>query len=268
MGNTGRYIYGVAASARAISLGAIGIEGREVYTIPYGGLCAIVHTCAAEPYQCGDEETVKEWVRTHQGVLDDAKKELGTIIPMGFDTILRSEDDAVFPDQVVQNWLKEDSERLQSLIEKMKGMDEYGVQVFYTPSAIAKRVSEESQEIQRIKQEMSGKSAGTAYLLRHKVEGAVQAEMERLANEWFKDFYGRIKHHCSDTVVEKTKKVGGNEVMLLNLSCLVASDRVDNLGEELEGINNMQGLSVHFSGPWPPYGFVAKPVVPVQEEVK
>jgi hypothetical protein len=55
-------------------------------------------------------------------------------------------------------------------------------------------------------------------------------------------------------------------VMLLNLSCLVAREKVDSLGKELEEINNMDGFSVHFSGPWPPYSFVAKPVVTVKGE--
>jgi hypothetical protein len=48
--------------------------------------------------------------------------------------------------------------------------------------------------------------------------------------------------------------------MLLNLSCLVTKENVDNLGNELEEMKNL-GFSVHFSGPWPPYSFVAKPVV-------
>ena len=268
MENRGRYIYGVAASGSTVSLGPIGIEGNDVFTIPHRDFCAIAHSCPAEPYQSGDEETVKKWVKTHQDVLDEAKKVLGTVIPMGFDTILQSKDDAVSPDQVVKDWLKEDSERLQAIMEKIKGRDEYGVQIFYAPGTIAKQISEESQEIRKIKEEMAGKSPGTAYLYKQKVERAVKAEIERLANDWFKDFYARVKRHCDDIVVEKTRKADRNKVMLLNLSCLVAMESVANLGEELEKINNTEGFSVHFSGPWPPYSFVAKPVVPVKEEAK
>jgi len=51
------------------------------------------------------------------------------------------------------------------------------------------------------------------------------------------------------------------KVILLNLSCLVAKGKVDSLGEELEKIDNMEGFSVRFTGPWPPYSFVAKPSV-------
>jgi len=265
MENRGRYIYGVAAGAKAVSLGPMGIGGNEVYTIPCGGFCAIVHSCPAEPYQSGDEETVKKWVGTHQGILDEAKKELGTVIPMGFDTILQSKDDAVSPDQVVRDWLKEDSERLQAVMEKIKDRDEYGVQIFYAPHVIAKQISEESQEIRKLREETASKSPGTAYLYKQKVERAVKAEIERLAGEWFRDFYGGIKGHCDDIVVEKTKKANRNRVMLLNLSCLVAREKVSNLGEDLEKINNTEGFSVHFSGPSPPYSFVAKPTVAASE---
>ena len=51
-----------------------------------------------------------------------------------------------------------------------------------------------------------------------------------------------------------------DRVMLLNLSCLVAKNKVTGLGAELENIDALEGFSVHFSGPWPPYSFVAKPV--------
>jgi len=268
MENRGRYIYGVAAGVKAVSLGPIGIEGNEVYTIPCGGFCAIVHSCSAEPYQSGDEETVKKWVTTHQGVLDEAQKVLGAVIPMGFDTILQSKDDAVSPDQVVKDWLKEDYKRLQDIVEKIKDRDEYGVQIFYAPGLVVKQISDESQEIRKLREEMASKSPGTAYLYKQKVERAVKAEIERLAGEWFRDFYRRIKGHCDDIVVEKTRKADRDRVMLLNLSCLVAREKVSNLGEELEKINDTEGFSVHFSGPWPPYSFVAKPVVPAKEEVK
>jgi hypothetical protein len=130
MENRARYIYGVGASESAISLGPIGIEGNEVYTIPCGSFCAVVHSCPAEPYQSGDEETVKKWVRTHQGTLDEAKKALGTVIPLGFDTILQSKDEVISPDQVVKDWLKGDHDRFQTVMERIKGRDEYGVQIF------------------------------------------------------------------------------------------------------------------------------------------
>ena len=258
MENRGRYIYGVAAGVKAVSLGPIGIAGNEVYTIPCEGFCAVVHSCPAEPYQAVDKEIITKWVLVHQGVLDKAQKTLGTLIPMSFDTILQSKDEVISPDQVVKDWLKSDHDRFQTVMERIKGRDEYGVQIFYAPGLVVKQISDGSQEIRKIREEMASKSPGMAYLYKQKVERAVKAEIERLAGEWFRDFYRRIKDHCDDIVVEKTKKLYRDKVMLLNLSCLVAKEKVDSLGEELEKINNTEGFSVHFSGPWPPYSFVAQ----------
>jgi len=256
----GRYVYGIAASKEAVRLGEIGIEGNEVYTIPYQDLCAIVHNCPTQPYQSKDEEIVKSWARAHQSVLDEVKERFSTTIPLGFDTILQPKDDATPPDQVVRDWLKEDYDRLRTLMEKIEGKDEYGVQVSYEPGVMGKQISEQSEEIKKMKEEMATKSPGMAYMYKQKLEKTVKAEMEKLADEWFKEFYGRIKQHTDDIVVERTKKVDKDRMMLLNLSCLVDKEKVEGLGEELEKINGLEGFSVRFTGPWPPYSFVAKPV--------
>jgi hypothetical protein len=166
----------------------------------------------------------------------------------------------------VKDWLRQDYTRIHEVIRKIEGKDEYAVQISYAPELIVKQISEKSEEVRKIKEEMAAKSPGMAYMYRQKLERVVKAETERLADEWFKDFYGRLKKHTDDIVIEKTGKPNGGQVMLLNFSCLVARDKVDNIGKELEEINNTDGFSVHFSGPWPPYSFVAKPVVTVKGE--
>ncbi len=264
----GRYIYGVAVGGTSVKFGPIGVDNGEVYAIPFQELCAIVHACDAAPYNSDDQDIVKGWVKTHQNVLDKAKERFVTVIPLGFDTILRSKDYAVHPDQVVQDWLEKDYERLCALVERVKGKDEYGVQVLYEPGTIARQISKESEEIKTLTAEMAAKSSGTAYLYRHKLEKIVKARMEELANDWFKDFYGRIKLHCDDIVIERTKRSEGDKTMILNLSCLVAKEKVARLGDELDKIGKLEGFSVRFSGPWPPYSFVAKPAVPAEEQTK
>jgi hypothetical protein len=258
-GEKGRYVYGISAGKQAASLGEIGIEGNEVYTIPCQGLCAIVHNCPTEPYQSDDDEIVKGWVRDHQNVLDAAKERFGTIIPLGFDTILQPQAETGSPNQVVKNWLKEDYDRLYTVMERVDGKDEYGVQISYESDVIGGLIAQRNERVKALKEEMETKSPGLEYMYRQKLEDTVRSEMEQLADEWFKEFYGRIERHSEDIDVNKTKRIDKNKVMLLNLSCLVAEDKVDDLGEELEEIDNMEGLSVRFTGPWPPYSFVANP---------
>jgi len=42
---------------------------------------------------------------------------------------------------------------------------------------------------------------------------------------------------------------------VLNLSCLADRGQAEELGEVLEEIDSMEGFTVRFSGPWPPFSF-------------
>ena len=258
--NNARYVYGITAGGKEVTLGPIGIDGSEVYSVSYEDLSAIIHCCNTKPYQSTDDETIKRWVKTHQSVLDAAKEQFNIIIPLGFDTILKPGNDGTSTDQVVRDWLKNESDHFRAVINQIEGKDEYGIQISYTPSMITKYVPEPSEETIRLKNEIAKKSPGISYIYKQKLEKTIKADMARLADSWFKDFYNRIQKYSVDITVEKTRKLDKGKMMLLNLSCLVAKGKVDSLGEELEKINNMEGFFVHFSGPWLPYSFVNKPI--------
>jgi hypothetical protein len=113
----GFYLYGIADANVSTKLGEIGIEGNEIYTIPYKAISAIVHNCPLEPYKNGDDEVVKGWVKTHQHVLDVATEKFGTVMPFGFDTIIKPEDNATTK-EVLKRWM---SEEFDGLMEKMGG---------------------------------------------------------------------------------------------------------------------------------------------------
>jgi len=252
----GRYLYCVADSGEKVSLGPIGINGHEVYTVPYKDICAVVHDCPAEPYQSADAEVVKAWVIAHQRVVDKAWEKWSTVLPLGFDTIVRDQggDD---PQQDVENWLAADYQALRRKMEAVRGKAEYGVQVSWQPRVIARHIAETSAEIGRLEEDIKSKPRGLAYMYRQKLENALKREMETKADQCFKDFYSRIKKHVCDLRVEKTKKTDDDRQMIMNLSCLVDGDKSEDLGEELEAIDKMEGFSVRFTGPWPPYSFVS-----------
>jgi len=251
----GRYVYCVADAREEVSLGETGIEGDEVHTIPYRDICAVVHSCPAQPYQSDDQEVVKAWVMTHQKVVDAAWERWGTVLPLSFDTIIRGEA-AKSAELNVKDWLKQEYEELKRRIEKVRGKAEYGVQVFWEPKVIAQSLTWASPEIRRLDEEIKTKPKGLAYMYRQKLENLIKREMETKADEYFKDFYGRIRKYTDDVRVEKTKKAEPGLSMIMNLSCLVYRERYSVLGEELGKINRMRGFAVRFTGPWPPYSFV------------
>jgi len=253
--NRGKYLYCVTEGNEKVSLGKIGIENSEVYTMHYKDLCALVHNCSAEPYKHEDKEVVKNWVRTHQEVLDVATEKFGTILPFGFDTIIKG-NEGNDPEKALRRWLEKDYENLKGKMEKIRGKAEYGVQIFWDPKIIGHKIAESNEEIKKLDQEIKSKPKGIAYMYKQKLENLLKKEMEKEADQYFKNFYEKIKSCVSDLKIEKTKRTEEGRQMLLNLSCLVYKDGYKDLGEELEKIDKMEGFSVRFTGPWPPYSFV------------
>ena len=252
----GRYLYCIADSSKAETLGNAGIEGNEVHSVPYKDLCAIVHNCPARPYESKDQDIIKEWVIAHQKVVDAAWERYGTVIPMGFDTIVQGSA-TVDPEENMKTWLKDDYDNLKAKMEKVRDRAEYGVQVFWDRKIVAEKISHKSPEIKALNQEIKSKPKGIAYMYRQKLEGLLRKEIEEQADRYFKEFYEKITPHAEDFRVEKTKKTEDEDKqMLLNLSCLLPKEGSKGLGEELEKIDALEGFSVRYTGPWPPYSFV------------
>jgi len=252
--NQGRYLYCIADSNEKISLGKIGIEGSEVYTLPFGQLCAVVHNCQAQAYESEDRDRVKSWIITHQKVVDSVWQRVETVLPLAFDTIIIGEE-GIDPEENMKNWLEKDYQNLKEKIDKVKSKAEYGIQILWDPKIIIENLASEVVEIKNLKQELQSKPPGTAYMYEEKIKNLLRKEMEKRADQYFKDFYGRIKNEVVDIHIDRTKKVDDNLQMLMNLSCLVVKKEVKRLGEVLEKIKEESGFSIRFTGPWPPYSF-------------
>ncbi|MDI6892507.1 MAG: GvpL/GvpF family gas vesicle protein [Actinomycetota bacterium] len=250
----GRYLYCVANGGQKVSLGKIGVEGNEVYTIPYKDLCAVVHNCPPEPYKSEDKEKVKSWVITHEKVVEVAWGKFGTVLPLGFDTIIGGKEETS-SEENMKNWVRGDYKNLKEKISKLKNKAEYGVQIFWDPKVIGEKLIENNQEIKKLNEDVKSKSKGLAYMYKQKLENLLKKQMEVESERYFKDFYEQIKRCVDEIKVERTKKLEEGKQMLINLSCLLPREKSKTLGEELEKINNMEGFYVRFTGPWPPYSF-------------
>ena len=146
-------------------------------------------------------------------------------------------------------------EILRSTVEAVEA--EYGVQIFWEPQVIARSLAKTSPEISQLEAEIKSQSRGVAYLYKQKLENALKRELESKADQCFKDFYARIRKHVDNIVVEKLKPGDQYTQMIMNISCLLTRGKSAELGEELHKINSMDGFSVRFTGPWPPYSFVS-----------
>ena len=250
-----RYVYGIADQGINEHLGAIGLDGNEVYTIPFKDTCVIVHDCSAEPYKSEDENVVKEWLFTQQEVLDAVDEKYGVVLPMSFDMIIEGKN-GNDPDLAVTEWLEKNYDNFHEKMSVLKNKQEFGVQVILDTSILSEKLIATDEKLSMKKAEIDAKPEGIAYMEKEILKDLLKEKVEERADQYFREFYHRIKKYTEDIVIGKAKKVGGNQQMLMNLSCLVKKDRVSELGNELEKIQNVAGISVRFSGPWAPYSFV------------
>lgn len=245
----GRYLYCIAEGGVPASLGRIGIEGTEVYSVPFKDLCAVVHDCPAEPYRSENQEKMVSWAVMHQNVVEEAWKGSRSVIPVRFGTIVKGQLDGL------RGWLNDNYEGLRKSIERFRDKEEYGIQVFWNADVIAERLVDSIPELKGLKMETGASQGGAAYMHRQLFEKKLRQEMETEAGLRFKKLYYRIKERVEELNIEKTKETSKRAEMLMNLSCLVHRESAMDLIEELDMINNMDNFSIRLTGPWPPYSF-------------
>lgn len=251
----GLYVYCVARGKGNYPLGPIGLDGQEVHTLATGDICAVVHSRQAEPYQSEDPRTIEGWVLAHQGVVSAAKGAFGTVLPMAFNMIVQGGKNGGAAENLMA-WLEEKRDRFTRLLDKLAGKAEYGVQVFWDPEVITAALVQSMPQLRRIRDEARTKPKGLAYMLQQKLAKAAREALEAQANRWVEGFYAQIRACVEDVRVDQLKKAEDGRQMLLNLSCLM--DRgSDTLGRVLDKIQETEGVSVRFTGPWPPYNFVS-----------
>ncbi|MBI2919110.1 MAG: GvpL/GvpF family gas vesicle protein [Chloroflexi bacterium] len=248
-----RYVYCLAAIGEPASLGAIGIEGREVYTVVHRSLGALVHDGPPRPYETRDQEQAAGWVLAHHRVVEAAWQRWGTVLPMTFNTLIAPAEKGAHDSLLA--WLGTEHDSLKRRLDAFAGKAEYGVQVSWNTAHFARQVAQTDPEVNALEKQIGSQSRGLAYMYRQRLESLVRKGVEARAALEFKELYSRISQCVDQARIEKTRVAEGEWAMLLNLSCLVSVGRVPGLKAQLDRIESTDGLSVRLAGPWPPYSF-------------
>lgn len=245
----GKYIYCVADSPEEATLGKIGIGDNEAYSIAHRDLCAIVHDHRMPTAPVG-KQRVLEMIIGHQRTIDAAWEKWRTVLPLTFGTVISASPSS--DRGAVTGWLERDYLSLRQKMDELRGKAEYGVKVFWDSGAAAQALIEAS--LRKLEQEMCDKPKGLVYMYRQRLEHSVRQQMDTEAERVAQSIVERIRQCVDDIRFQNVASPASRErQMMVNLSCLAADGA--RLGEELDLINNTEGLSVHFTGPWPPYSF-------------
>ena len=251
----GIYLYCITNHGQRESFGNIGLEGSEVYTIPFKDISATVHRCRARPYETRDLEKAKSWILTHQYVIDLATKRFGTVIPLTFDIILKGDDAAA------ESWLRDEHDQLGRMLERFKGKAEYGIK-FYMSKEYHNESLSENLQISAPPRTLGNKPKGTAYLLQKRAEQKARAQMNMKSEALTRDLGAMLSSFVDEVTIERKGsraiEDAKDRLMILNLSCLIKDEKVKALGDLLGKLDGSNGLTVKFTGPWPPYSFTSK----------
>ncbi|MDP3027226.1 MAG: GvpL/GvpF family gas vesicle protein [Nanoarchaeota archaeon] len=240
--NNARYVYCISQfNGKQTGFGK-GIEGNKVYILPFEDICAVVHNCSAEPYESKDDSKAKQWIIQHNNIINKVLEEVGKVIPFRFDTIFKEENQLL-------KFLKLNREKIKEKLKQLEGKKEFGIKIFYDENLRKQIAKEKTKQLGELEKENKGKT----YFLRKKIEKEISAELQDKLKEYFTKFYKKISA-CGEIITEKTQEKNG----LANFSCLVPTDKVEELSRVLDEINKLEGFTVRFTGPWPPYTFTFK----------
>jgi hypothetical protein len=249
----GRYVYCVVNNAAKISLGNIGIEKAEVYTVPYKDIAAVVHACQSQPYQSKDANKVMEWILSHNDVVDGATEHFGTVVPFSFDAIVRG------GDVTIKDWLREGYVKFKNELERISQRAEYVVQIFSDHDKLAEKILVGDQALRELKEKIGKMPERAGYLFRRKFELRLNDACNAMRAKLVEEFASRIKGHVEEMEIErKVSRLPENykdKKLIAAFSCLVHRDNVKGLGQALGKISQ-EGYAVHFTGPWAPFSFV------------
>lgn len=253
----GRYLYCVVETTTSDTeaLPTAGIDENSVYLIEADGIGAVVHDCEAV-YDADDLEQVKQWVITHQQVVDAASDVFGTPLPMRFDTVLEGGDESV------EHWLSDHREVIRDELHSFTGTWEYRITLMWDPSPFETRITEQDNRLQELQQRQQQAGAGKRFLLEKQYDKRLQelkqdqrADLAERLTETITPVVNDLAEQESRHALSGDTHASAAQEQILRVAVLADEDAETTLGERLDTIVERDGVAVRFTGPWPPYTF-------------
>ena len=240
----GRYVYCILESEKKPDIGNIGLFDSNVYTVNHKDLNAIISAIPFKETQANVDNII-----AHQRVVEASRK-IGTTLPVRFGVIIKTEEG-------VKNLLVKSYRDFRLKISKFKDKDEFGVKVIFDKNNIKKTkktIHDTSEEVKKIKEEMTNAGDGTAYFLKMKMDEAIKNETLRKIDRLSGEIHSDLARSADDSRLLKTDI----DQVVLNVAYLVKKEDHESFNlklKKLEEKYKKDNLTFHLSGPWAPYSF-------------
>lgn len=252
----GRYVYCLVdiKTGDPTALSVTGIDDEPIFVIDSERVGAVVHECDTL-YDTDDMEQVKQWLLTHQQVIDAAGEQFGTPLPMRFDTIIEGGDASV------KQWLQHHSDVIREELTAFAGAWEYRIHLLWDSSAFETRIKDENERLQELQQRQQQAGAGKSFLLQKQYDKRLR-ELKQQRRNTLLDSLNETVSPVVKELTDQTSQSGphdqpssSTEEHVTRLAVLADEADESTLGSRLDELVEEEGVQIRFTGPWPPYTF-------------
>jgi hypothetical protein len=259
------YAYGFVRGDFDVTRAPSGLDDAKVELAPAkGDVRALVSRLPGAQYAAdilernsGEVAWLSPRAMAHDRVLTWAQ-EHGGVIPLPMFTLWGG-------DAALARAIGKRGPELKRVFKRVLGADEYGVRVHRRDADMLKTIDDIDPDLARLRAEANAASPGQRYLLERKMadqsKQAVRSASLRLARQVFDALKPLARQSIELPLVPEQGGRAPEATLVLNGAFLVDRDRLDAFREALGShVRTYQprGLTFDFSGPWPPYNFVAK----------
>ncbi|HYN86812.1 MAG TPA: GvpL/GvpF family gas vesicle protein [Pyrinomonadaceae bacterium] len=237
-------------------------EGAALELVEAAHLAAVVSSVPLSDYGEGaiearlaDPAWTAARALSHQQAVEFFAR-VADVVPLRFGTIYLTR-------ERVAAMLEENADALGAVVERLRGREEWGVNVYADRDALKEKIVEASERLRGMAQQAEAAAPGQAYLLRKKIESLradeSRAEMKRVASEVETEL-GAAAEGAARLRVFKDESSERGEAVAAKLAFLVARGRFEEFREAAESLAARRaphGFRFELTGPWPAYNFAA-----------
>jgi hypothetical protein len=256
------YVYGLVRDGFRAARLPPGLDEASVELRTAGGFSALVSRLARAEY---DSEAVERnsgnvpWLSpramAHDRVLTWAQ-EHGGVIPLPMFSLFSDE-------RALSTALERQSATLRDAFQRVSDADEFGVRVHRRDDRMMAVVDELDPALATLRAEANAASPGQRYLIERKIAEEGKAAVRAAAKRMARGIFDRLQALSRQAVARPLTPDAGRDAdatLVLNGAFLVDRARVEEFRAavgEIVVAHEPRGLTLDFTGPWPPYHFVS-----------
>jgi hypothetical protein len=249
---------------RLLASGAVaGIDKEHpLFPVATGGLVGAVSRVPRASFNeaalnelVADLSRLAPLVMRHEEVVRALFSATSALVPMAFGAVYRAE-------AGVLGFLEDQADRLSSVLDSVRGKQEWGVKVF-ADAAVARSAAEQSSPALRaMDEEAQAVGPGRAYLLQRKREELLAGEVRSFVGQALEEIAEAL---IAESVDGRLDEISANQQgpteLVLKAAFLVDDRRGDAFqasAARLIDSYEPKGFAIELNGPWAPYSFTGE----------